>query len=209
MSDVPMPPPPPQPPAMPSGTPGGVDIGAAISYGWNKTMQYFTTWLLVVLVLLGVEIVLSLITQPFASNTFMSVLLSVVSIVVGLVVSLGVYRLSLAVTAGEKPAVGDLFKTDNLGDYVVAAILAGLAIWVGLILCIIPGLILAVLLGFFAYFVLDQNAGGTDALKASWDISLKNFWGLVGLYIVMGLINILGALLCGIGLLVTIPLTWT
>ncbi len=214
MSDVPVPPPPPPPPpAVPAGGPSGgqprVDIGAAISYGWSKTLQYFGSWVVVVLVLLLVQIALYVIASPFADNWFMSLVVSALSIVVAFVVALGVYRLALAVTAGEKPSVGELFKTDNLGAYVVAAILAGIAIGIGYILCILPGLVLAVLLGFFAYFVLDKNAGAIDSLKASWDLSLKNFWGLVGLYIVMMLINFLGALLCGVGLLLTIPLTWT
>ena len=71
--------------------------------------------------------------------------------------SIGVYRAALKRSQGETPDFSMLTSGENLGAYIVVAILYGIAIFVGLILCIIPGLIVAFLFQFAPLYALDKG----------------------------------------------------
>ncbi len=49
---------------------------------------------------------------------------------------------------------------------------------------------------------------GTEALSASYNLVKDNFGRVFLVLLVAFLINLVGALLCGIGLLVTAPICW-
>jgi hypothetical protein len=54
-------------------------------------------------------------------------------------------------------------------------------------------------LGFFAVpLIIDRSYGPTDAMRASWQLSRGHFWGLFGITLLLGLMNIA---------IITIPLT--
>ena len=105
-------------------------------------------------------------------------------------------RHCIPLTDGGRPDVNQLTQLDDFGPYVLVQIIAGIAIFVGLILCIIPGLIAAVLVGFGGYVVLDQHE--TDpiaAIKRSIELVKPKFGPIIGLLCLLFLINILGALI--------------
>jgi uncharacterized membrane protein len=121
-----------------------------------------------------------------------------------MILALGLYRASLAVVKGQTPDVSMLFQVEGLGSYIIAAILYGLMVFVGLIFCIIPGIILAIMFMFYGYLIVeDPTLGPTEALSKAQQITK----GRLGELFVFGLalfgINLVGALLCGIGLLFT------
>lgn len=221
MSDFPPPPPPPPqpPPPPPPPPPGGeaygvggsavpFSIGNAVSYGWNAYWKNVGPMAMLTLVIFVVNLVLNLVgnsTDSFALRFTFTVL----GWLIGLLLAFGLIRAALAVTRGETPEVGMLFQPDGFGPYIVATILFGLAVAVGLVLCIIPGIILAVVWMFYGY-VLSENPEGmspTDALSRAAEISKGHRWELFGLAIVLILINFVGLLACGIGLLFTYGIT--
>jgi hypothetical protein len=55
--------------------------------------------------------------------------------------------------------------------------------------------------------ILDRNCGPVQALRGSWTLTRGHFWGLLGVVLLLGLINLGGMLLFGIGTLFTWPLT--
>jgi hypothetical protein len=55
--------------------------------------------------------------------------------------------------------------------------------------------------------IVDRNCGPIEAIKGSWRLTEGHFWGWLGVSILMGLINIGGALLCCVGLLFSWPFT--
>lgn len=181
-----------------------LDVGTALSYGWRKFQQYAGPLLVIVLIVVVVQLAFSLLRLT-ADGIAIQFLWSIVGFLVGQIVMLGVYRAALLVTQGVSPDPGKAFNLDRLGDYVIASVLYSIAVGIGLILCIIPGLILAVLFAFYPYFVLDQHKGAVESLSASWQLVSANFGSVLGLLVVAFLLFILGAILCGVGLLVTAP----
>lgn len=219
MSDYgpPPPPPPPPPPGEPPrhgapapGPQGGSapDAGAAIAYGWNGFTRNAGPLLLIALIVVVVSFGLSIFGSYVFDSIIMSMLWNVVTTVVSLILALGLIRAALAVVDGRTPEVGMLFETDGFVPYLVASILVGLAVGVGLLLCIVPGLILAFLLAFYGYAIVDgRTDDGVEAMKISWQLVSSNVGSLLLLFVLVVAINFVGMLLCGLGLFVTYPLT--
>lgn len=121
------------------------------------------------------------------------------------VIGAGMIRASLNVTNGQPFRTADVFKFDNLGPVIVTSILVGIGVMVGTIACYLPGIIIAFLTSYSLYFVVDKNMSPVDAIKASFELVTKNFGSTIIWYLVSGVIITVGAILCGIGLLVAIP----
>ena len=101
-----------------------------------------------------------------------------------------------------------LAHTAGLGSYLVAAIIFGIAVFVGLILFIIPGIIVSLIFMFYGYTIVQNpSTSPIDALKRSAEITKGHRWQLLGLTVLLLIINVIGAILCGIGLLFTYGIT--
>jgi|GEM_PF-252103 len=67
-------------------------------------------------------------------------------------------------------------------------------------------LIFAVLTGFVYQLIAVRNFSAMEAIMQSVRAGLKNFFGLVGLFIIQFFIALAGALLCGVGILFVLPI---
>jgi uncharacterized membrane protein len=165
---------------------GTVPIGGSISYGWRKTMDHVGAWIYAVIIggLLG--------WIP----------------IVGSLIHAGFIRITLNVCDGEKPDAMDLFgEVDKWWRVFWGSILYSLIVLGGLILLIVPGIYWAIKYFYFFYFIVDKDMGVMESIHASGELTNGHKWSLLGLWVVLILINMLGAILCLVGLLVTIPLT--
>ena len=61
---------------------------------------------------------------------------------------------------------------------------------------------------FFTYFIVDKDMGPIDALSESLTRTTGLEFELFTIYAILALLNLIGALLFGIGLLFTIPFSW-
>jgi hypothetical protein len=209
MSQPPPPPPPgaaPPPPPAPAGRPAFV-VGDAISYGWTAYWKNVGPMLLLALVIFAVNIAFGLVGNTIDS-TFGSIVFQLLSFIVGIILAMGLIRASLAVCEGRTPQVSMLFETDGFGPYLVASILVGLGVFVGLILLIIPGIILAVMWQFFGYAIVQEpTTRATDAITRSAEITRGYRWPLFGLILLLLLINLVGLLACLVGVIFTYGIT--
>jgi uncharacterized membrane protein len=154
--------------------------------------------------------------QAWTDSAVLTILLAVLSAFVSLVIGLGLIRAALVILDGRHPEVGDLISTKDIGPYLIATILVSLTVGVGLLLCIIPGLIAGFLLQFYGYSILDRRSDDLSvsaqpdpvgALRTSYEVVTRNLGDLLALAIVCFVMNVLGAIACGIGLLVSLPIT--
>jgi uncharacterized membrane protein len=182
-------------------------VGDAVGYGWNAYWKNLGPMLLITIVIIAVQIVVNVIGQA-AGNVAVSLIFSIIGWIVSMILSMGLIRAALAVVKGQTPEVNMLFETEGLGSYIVAAIIFGIAFGIGLILCIIPGIIIGIIWMFYGFLIVENpTLGPTDALKRSQEMTK----GRIGELFVFGLalfgINLVGAILCGIGLLFTYGIT--
>ncbi len=57
------------------------------------------------------------------------------------------------------------------------------------------------------YFMVDQNMGPLESLSHSFNYTGNYVWTLVGMFFVMWGFNIVGAMLLGVGMLITLPMS--
>jgi hypothetical protein len=219
---VPPPPPPPgyapvpAPGYAPAPASGSVSVGDAIGYGWKGFTANVGSILLIVLVVVVVGGGLNVLATSI-DNTVLSFIVSLIGFVVGFFLSLGLIRAALTVADGEKPNVGELFQGEGVAQYAIASIVLGLAFallnLVGLVtIILLPAtflvtLVLSFFVQFFGYSILDDKVSAFEGIGRSFDVVKKNFGELLLLWLAALAINIAGALLCGVGLLVSLPVT--
>jgi uncharacterized membrane protein len=119
----------------------------------------------------------------------------------------GMFRMAIKQVRGETPSVGDLFGVgDVLLNLIVASLLTTLAYFLGILLCVIPGLLAIGGLMFTFPLVVDKRLGAIEAMTQSW-AALKGQYFMAFLFMfVLGIVASVGALLCGIGIVITYPL---
>ena len=197
------------------GAPATVDIGAALTYGWNKFTQYVGQLILVVLAMFAIMVVffvLAIVMLAIFGGGLFGQLVALgvlfLGFGVGLAISRGLVRCILDITEGIEFEASKLFNFENIGPYALTAILYGVILGVGYMFCIIPGVVASLFLWFWPFAVVDKDMGPTDALTASFELVKNNFAQVILFLIVINVINGIGASFCGLGLLVTIPFTF-
>jgi hypothetical protein len=70
--------------------------------------------------------------------------------------------------------------------------------------------VIIISIGFtFAYpLIVDRKLQGFDAVKLSFKAAMANFWRLLGLSIISGLLSLCGALLCYVGVFLVFPIAY-
>jgi len=208
------------PPAQPYGGGGSarLDVGSALTYGWEKFQQFWKEFVLLQLAMFVAVIVVSLIAFlaviPAATGTDTGVvvtwiLLSVVFFVIfalAFILQAGVMRAGLGVTQGVTPSI-DMFKdTTNLGPYIVTVLLVGLGVTIGSILCVLPGIAFGIIAAYAPLLSLDKGIGAVDAIKRSYEMVMSNLGQVLLILLVAYLVYYVGSLACGLGVLVTAPI---
>jgi uncharacterized membrane protein len=120
----------------------------------------------------------------------------------------GLYLHYFRVLKGKPTDYGMLFKGFNrFLPLFLGALVSGLLAGAGFMLCILPGIYLAVGYRFALHLILDQELDFWPAMEASRKLVHKRWfaWFVFGLAL-FG-VNLLGLLACVVGLLFTAPLT--
>ena len=103
---------------------------------------------------------------------------------------------------GREPDVADSFRFGyrRFWSILLVGVLVGLAVFVGLILFIIPGIIIGVRLSVSIPALVVERRRGTDALGRSWELVKGYSWPVFGAFIVVALLNaIVSGVLTAIG----------
>lgn len=104
--------------------------------------------------------------------------------------------------------IGDLFLGFN---FFVAAFVAALLIaifsTIGVLLCIIPGLVISAIYMFTYLFVVDKRLEFWPAMEASHAVVKNDYVGFVLFLLGVVLLNMVGLLCCIVGVFVTIPIS--
>jgi len=143
-----------------------------------------------------------------APVTVSTVAMGIASAIIGLFVEIGLVTFSIrAHDSAESVTLKDLWNPQPFLYYLAGQILVGIAVIVGLILLIVPGIIIALTLLFTSYIIIDKHRGPIEAIKESIRITKGHRWELLLLVVTIIGLNILGLLALVVGLLVTIPVS--
>ncbi|MDF2966812.1 MAG: hypothetical protein K0Q93_590 [Nocardioidaceae bacterium] len=199
-------------------------MGDAFQYGWRKFLANLGPILLAALVYLAIMGALQLLNygavgdlgsttdRTSGPGTIWSLLTAAifgfVFVVFSAVMQAGIARGVLAITHGHRLELATMFRFENIVTVIVAGLLVGVATAIGLLLCVLPGLIVAFFSQFYVWFIVDKRLGAVDAIKASFRLVNSNIGAMVLFFLATLLAYIVGALLCGIGLLAAIPVIY-
>jgi hypothetical protein len=200
------PPPAAPPPAAPPSAPHPLDLGAVFSETFTIYTQNAVPLLGVGIALyLGIAIIAGL---GFAASGILGLILFVILAVVGVTLYAGfVVRLVENVRGGKRDAtVGELIESamPAIGPLIGNGILKGLAVLVGFVLLIVPGLILLTIWAVTAPAIVVERVGVIDAFSRSWDLVRGQAWMVFAIILLTFLITqaityLFGAIGEGIG----------
>lgn len=93
-------------------------------------------------------------------------------------------------------------------NVILAGVIVLMAIVMGTVFLIIPGLFLWIMLSLTNFILVNGDKDAVTSVKESWVLVSGNWWSVFGLMIFLGGLNILGAMCFFVGLLVTWPITY-
>lgn len=177
-------------------TPTAIDVGDILSRTWtifsNNLAQLLVGMLILILVSMVLIVPLALImfggifggaALANQQNEAVGVILIILSAVVGFVLLIlvsawiqsGWILYLLKIARGEPTAYSDIFHG---GPYMLRLFAAGLlmtlAVLLGYLLCIVPGVILGLMFGQFMWLIVDRNAGAMESLGLSRQLTEGN-----------------------------------
>lgn len=186
-------------------TGGGTDLGAVLSYSWNKFTQSIGEWVVLWLILIGISILAAILTFTVvagagAAGGFTGFRFNVVGIVIGILFGAvsGVLMVALAKAGvmtvnGQKIDIGACFKLT--GNNIVAGVIFGLIYGFLNALCGLLGIVAFLFLGFLPILsAMDDK--GAEALSESVNLSTSRPGEAMGFWAVAWLIS---ACLCFLG----------
>lgn len=150
---------------------------------------------------------LAMIVSIGASLVFFALLMALMFVIQGLAAgAMNIFWLRLV--RGQQVDFSHLKALKSAAiPLILGMLLNGFGVMGGVILLVIPGYILMFGWMFWSLVIIDKNLGAVDALKASWRLTNGHKLNLFLLMLLLGLVNMVGMLACGVGMLVTAPLT--
>jgi uncharacterized membrane protein len=130
-----------------------------------------------------------------------------VNIIVSSFFVAGVYGFSLKVARGQAYAFNDLLSgMPVFVPLVIANILTDIAVVIGLVFLVVPGVIIALGLSMTMPLIVDKRLGPIDALSASWTLTTGNK-GMLFIFALLSIaLVVAGMCACVVGVLLVIPI---
>lgn len=215
--------------AVPPGAAGTkVDVGEAFSWAFNKFKNNVGAMILPGLVVFVLALVVGALAiwgatifgstetiyTPYGSyeettlgagGLFLMIVLYIVLILGLLYVQASITSGAVRVANGEPVTAASFLTPIRFGAVVGTAILVALATGIGYVLCIIPGLLALFFLMFSVVATIDKGLSPIDAMKASFELTKSKVGDSIITLLVTYVINLVGALVCYVGLIVSAP----
>jgi uncharacterized membrane protein len=133
-----------------------------------------------------------------------------VAFLIGGAIGVGINRAILGLLAGRAPDVGMMFNGfDRFGPAFLANLVIMIGVAAGMLLCIVPGIILALMWVFTSLVLAETSLDFWPAMKASADLTAGYRWPLFCLLLACILVALAGLLVCSVGIFVAQPVILT
>jgi len=174
----------------------GIDIKDYLTQGWEMFSANMTNLIVANLILVVISLAVNII--PFGGLVVAGPLMG------------GMFYILLDLNAGEPFNVKRLF--DGFTTKIVPLILAGIVIQIlviiGSIFLLIPGILVFGWYLLTYLYIVDRDMDFWPAMEASRGVAFENQLGMFLLALALIVVNILGVLALGVGVLVTMPVTY-
>lgn len=186
-----------------------IPLGAAFRYGWRAFVQNLFFFIGLML-LAGVP--LFLLEGWARALPEVSAKAGVIEFVAGLwrvAVAMAVILACLGIHDRGRASPSEFRRIGNRYiPYFFGTLLYSLLVGIGVVLLVVPGIYVGVACQFAPYLIIDRRCGPVEALRESAALTKGSRWGLLFFGLAMIGLNILGSLFFGLGLLVTVPVTF-
>jgi uncharacterized membrane protein len=174
-----------------------IDIGNAVSRGWALVMANLPVFVGATVLTWAIGIGLG----------FIAIIGWVAGVLMGSVIHAGLLYMFLRRIRGEEVQLGDLFAGFNIAlqNLILAGLLVSALTALGCLLCVLPGIYLAVGYLFVLPLVIDKKMDFWPAMEVSRQVVHEQWWSMFLLALVLILIVCAGALVCVVGLIIAIP----
>ena len=173
------------------------DAGRSYSIGWKVMGIYFVELLVISIVYAILSGPISVVQWRVDHFDWFLVPLAFFAIVYGVFVAgpigYGANWVFLKAVRGERIEIRDMFVVfqKNYWNVVIANIVVGVIVGLGIVMLIVPGIIFACRLAFVPYLVVDREMDVMDALRVSWDMTRGYGWqifliGFLAIFVVIG-----------------------
>lgn len=191
-----------------------MDVEKILKESWELTQKHWKFVAIVALIAFGINIVLAMVIAGSVAGGLGGLALStagtdlatgvlggagLAALAFGAIVTLLVAPWITGATAHAGKMVVENKTANNwapyqaaLGQYVtflLLSIVLAVALGIGFMLFILPGIVLAVMLAMSPMAVAVDNASVGDALKASWNIGLKHFWTILLVGVIIAVVS--------------------
>ena len=184
-------------------------ISEVFGTSWKHTKSQI--WVLVGL-FIGFSILSMIVTlfgMPAQGSIVGRVIVQIVSLLISCIFMLGYVKNIFQALDGEEPqfsAYGQ--QSRKIITYLIANILFSIAVCIGTVLLIIPGIYLYLRLQFFTAFIVEEDCGIIESLQKSWNMTQGQTLPLFLLLLTMIGTAIVGCILFFVGFFVAIPLIY-
>lgn len=144
--------------------------------------------------------------RAVASRALLSGVLTLVFAILTIIVSVGVLRAALRATRGQPAGLDALLDTHNLGRYLIFQLIYAFMTGLGILMCILPGILVIFFFQLGPYYVLDRGMKVGEAFKASARVIRRNLPAAILMTAFNALVLLLGGLIYGVLTLLTLPL---
>jgi len=169
-------------------------------------LALFATWALLEIIVIGVSLsAASLNLTVFGATINVILHLGFLVIFSGLL--LGLHRIALDIVEGGDPSLSLL--TYSIADgpaYLLALTLYWTMVAAGMLM-VVPGVFVAVRYAFFGQILASKPISALAALREAASLAENRWRALFSLFLIAAALNLAGACLLGIGLMVSYPVT--
>ena len=179
----------------------------AISFGWAKMKENFWFFFLLILIMWFFQFAPEITDRYFKENyPILAVIFKIIFSVISVIISIGFLKIVLEIHDNKQPRVSDLFSSYKLFfRYYFASMLYALAVFGGLLLLIVPGIILAIRCQFYGYLIVERKAGIISSLNKSFSMTKGNGMNLFLFMLLSMGIMLLGILALVVGIFAAFP----
>jgi len=179
-------------------TTSSLPLGEYLKTGWELFKRYPGGFIGFSLVYFLIQIALAMV--PFVGW--------VASAALSPVLLMGYFIASAKMLQGRNPQFGDFFLGFRFfSPLLLTALVGGLLTGIGWLLLIIPGAYLMVGYLFAASLVVDRRLDYWPALELSRTAVNPIWFGMFGFFLLLVLVNLLGVIALGVGLLISLPVS--